>query len=91
MTWASETVDFGFLYKHAGAQDRIAASETPTPGFDNIDAHVMLRPFRGQPQLELGIIGRNLGGSLQRNAVALNKDVVTLPGRDVRFVVRAVF
>jgi len=34
--------------------------------------------------LELAVVGRNLTNSVQRNAVALNKDDATLPGRDVR-------
>jgi iron complex outermembrane receptor protein len=37
------------------------------------------------------LIGHNLTDSTQRNAVALNKDEVILPGRDVRFLVRATF
>ncbi len=91
LSWASETLDVGFMYKHAGSQTRIAAAETPTAGFDNIDAHVMLRPFRGQPQVEVGIVGRNLTDAVQRNAVSLNKDAVVMQGRDVRFILRSVF
>jgi hypothetical protein len=41
--------------------------------------------------LELAVVGRNLTNSVQRNAVALNKDDVILPGRDLRVVVRATF
>ena len=37
------------------------------------------------------MVGRNLTDSVQRNAVALNKDDVILPGRDIRVVVRATF
>jgi len=37
------------------------------------------------------MVGRNLTDSVQRNAVALNKDDVILPGRDIRVVVRAKF
>jgi hypothetical protein len=36
----------------------------------------------------VSLIGHNLTDSEQHNAVAINKDVVTLPGRDLRLVVR---
>ena len=37
------------------------------------------------------LVGRNLTDTTQRNAIALNKDEVTLPGRDVRLLLRAAF
>jgi len=40
---------------------------------------------------ELAVVGRNLTDSVQRNAVALNKDEVILPGRDIRVVARFSF
>ena len=41
------------------------------------------------PAFELALVGHNLTDSVQRNAVALNKDEVILPGRDIRLVLRA--
>ena len=35
------------------------------------------------------MVGRNLADSVQRNAVALNKDEVLMPGRDIRLMFRA--
>jgi iron complex outermembrane receptor protein len=41
--------------------------------------------------VEVVLVGRNLTDSTQRNSVALNKDDVVMPGRDVRLLVRAAF
>ena len=49
------------------------------------------KPMTDTPQLEVVLVGRNLTDSTQRNSVALNKDEVVLPGRDVRLMVRAAF
>jgi iron complex outermembrane receptor protein len=41
--------------------------------------------------VEFALNARNLTDSIQRNAVALNKDEVLMPGRDIRLMVRARF
>jgi iron complex outermembrane receptor protein len=41
------------------------------------------------PRVEVVLAGSNLTNSLQRNAVALNKDDVPMPGRDLRLMLRA--
>jgi iron complex outermembrane receptor protein len=91
LSWEGESVDAGVLVKYSGQQDRTATAETPTAGFTSVDAHLGWRPRFGNSPLEFMLIGRNLTDSTQRNAVALNKDEVILPGRDVRFLVRAMF
>jgi iron complex outermembrane receptor protein len=91
LSWEGNSVDAGFLVKYAARQDRTAVAETPTAGFTSVDAHLGWRPSFGNSPVELMLVGRNLTDSTQRNAVALNKDDVLLPGRDVRFLVRASF
>jgi iron complex outermembrane receptor protein len=89
LNWDGRSVDAGFLLKYSGRQDKVAAAETPTAGFASLDAQVGWRPLVANPGVELVLSGRNLTGSVQRNAVALNKDDVILPGREVRLMVRA--
>jgi iron complex outermembrane receptor protein len=89
--WDGGSIDGGFMVRYSGRQNDIAAAETPTAGFVSVDAHFGWRPLRAYPDFELALVGRNLTDTVQRNAVALNKDEVILPGRDVRLVVRATF
>jgi iron complex outermembrane receptor protein len=77
--------------RYSGQQDKTGASETPTGSFTNLDAQLAWRPWPAQPGVELSLVGRNLTDSRQRNAVALNKDEVMLPGRDLRLVLRVRF
>ena len=91
LNWESDIFDVGFLLKYAGRQNDIAAAETPTKGFVNLNANLAVRPFASNRNVEFSITGHNLTNSVQRNAVALNKDEVVLPGRDVRFSVRMDF
>ncbi len=90
--WESTSFDASFLLKYSGAQNDVgAAAETPTKGFANLDAQVAWRPWETKPAVELALVGRNLTDRVQRNAAALNKDEVVLPGRDIRLVLRATF
>ncbi|MBY0510163.1 MAG: TonB-dependent receptor [Rhodospirillaceae bacterium] len=90
--WESRSIDASFLLKYSGAQNKVAsAAETPTKGFANLDAQVAWRPWLANPKVELALIGRNLTDRIQRNATALNKDEVVLPGRDIRLAIRTAF
>lgn len=88
LSWRSPTFDAGLLFLHSGRQDRFGAFDTPTPGYDALSANIALRPFRAHPGIEFALVGQNLTDSVQRNAAALNKDVVVMPGRTLRFVMR---
>ncbi len=90
LDWKYGNVDAGFLVKYSGARDDVAAFETPTGGYTNVDAQVGWRP-QGTSGLEMLLVAHNLGNTTQRNAVAFNKDDVILPGRDVRLTVRQAF
>ena len=91
LSWAGRAIDAGFLVKYSGEQTHTAATETRTPGFTSVDAQLGWRPIIDSQQLEVVLVARNLTDSTQRNSVALNKDEVVLPGRDVRLLVRASF
>jgi iron complex outermembrane receptor protein len=89
--WDSAKFDAHVLVKYSGEQNDVAVAETPTDSFTSVDAQLGWRPFDSTPGLELALIGRNLTDSVQRNAIALNKDEVILPGRDISLMVRANF
>jgi iron complex outermembrane recepter protein len=91
LNWTAGSFDGGVFVKYSGRQNRTAAEETPTPGFTSVDAQLGWKAMKSTPGFEVALIGRNLTDSTQRNAVALNKDEVIMPGRDVRLVVRAEF
>lgn len=91
LSWQSERFDARVTVRYAGRQDKLATAETVTDAFTNVDAQFAVRPFASLPGIEFALVGRNLTDSTQRNAVALNKDEVIMPGRDIRVMVRARF
>jgi iron complex outermembrane receptor protein len=91
LAWEGANLDASFLVKYSGAQNDVGTAETPTDGFTSVDAQLGWRPWTSTPGLELALVGHNLTDSVQRNSVALNKDEVILPGRDVSLILRANF
>ena len=89
--WEGVAIEGGVLYKYSGRQDDIATAETPTAGFGSLDAHFSIRPLAGYPAVVLTLAGLNLTNTEQRNSVALNKDDVVQPGRNVRLIASARF
>jgi iron complex outermembrane receptor protein len=89
--WDGTKFDGGVTVRYSAEQDHVAFAETPTDSFTSVDAHFGWRPMPQHAGVELAVVGRNLTDTVQRNAVALNKDDVILPGRDLRIVVRASF
>jgi iron complex outermembrane receptor protein len=89
LSWDSNAIDAGFLLKYSGRQNDVATAETPTAGFVSLDAQAAWRPFASNRGIEFALVGRNLTDTVQRNAIALNKDEVILPGREIRLMVRA--
>lgn len=74
---------------HAFAQREIAAEETPTAGYNLLNATVSYtHRFRtGDPlrEMTVGVQGINLLDEEMRNHVSFKKDEVLLPGRNLRF------
>jgi iron complex outermembrane receptor protein len=74
-------------YLHAFAVTRIAPEETPTPGYDLLNAQIVYNSTErvaGRPRLTAGLIGTNLLDEVIRNHVSFRKDEVIAPGRGVR-------
>ncbi|MBX7184095.1 MAG: TonB-dependent receptor, partial [Vicinamibacteria bacterium] len=71
------------------SQERVSEFETPTPGYTFVNATVSYRIFGGSHTVtDLLLRGTNLTDSLGRNHVSYLKDLVPLPGRDIRAAVR---
>lgn len=88
LEWTSAAFDAGVTLMHVGDQNRFGTFDTRTEGYDSLSAQMAWRPFRAEPGIEFAIVGQNLTNAVQRNAAALNKDWVVMPGRTVRFMVR---
>lgn len=84
LSWEGASFSTGLLLKYSAEQDNVPDTETPTKSFSSLDAHISWRPLPSDQGFELSLIGHNLTDSEQHNAVALNKDEVTLPGRNIR-------
>jgi iron complex outermembrane receptor protein len=78
--------------RRAQAQERVSAFEEPTDGYTFINALVSYRIFGGSRTVtDLVLRGTNLGNVVGRNHVSYLKDLVPLPGRDIRAAVRLQF
>lgn len=84
------TARVGFLRNEA--QNRTSDFATSTASFTQVDASLAyhFEPVEGI-ELEANVIGRNLNDVRGRNAVAFNKEDILLPGRSIRFGLRAIF
>jgi iron complex outermembrane receptor protein len=88
LSWESKPVDAGFMLLYVGRQNKFGAFDTATPSYKQLNAHIAWRPFSAHPGVEFSVVGQNLTNDVQRNAAALNKDEVEMPGRNVRFVMK---
>jgi len=91
LAWSSRSFDLSFLVLGVGSQNEIGAFDTPTAGYIDIDAQAAWRPFAEDTGFEFALVAHNLADQVERNAVALNKDQVVMPGRDIRIVLRQTF
>jgi iron complex outermembrane receptor protein len=69
-------------------QDRVAEHETPTPGYEMLNASVGYRLFAGRTVHELILRGRNLTDEAAYNHVSFLKFAAPLPGRDIALIYR---
>lgn len=86
--WSREQAYMGLSAKHSGSQKQVSFAETSTAGFTSVDAYVGWRSTGPGARWDVSLVGHNLTNAEQRNAVAINKDVVVLPGMDARLMVR---
>ena len=91
LSWNSDAFDAGFLLLHIGKQDRVPAGDSVTPGYEFLSAQATWRPIPSNRKVEVALVGRNLTDAVERDAVALNREDVIAPGRDLRLVLRAAF
>ena len=86
-TWAAHTV-----WIHASNQSRIADYETPTPGYDLVNAELSwVTPFGKQFELEAFLRARNLLDEDIRNSTSYLKDQAPQIGRNFTLGLRATF
>jgi iron complex outermembrane receptor protein len=90
--FTSDAVDARVGFTRNEAQNRTGPSSTSTASYTWIDASLTYRfePIDGL-DLEANLNARNLNDVRGRNAVALNKEDILLPGRSIRFGIRAQF
>jgi iron complex outermembrane recepter protein len=91
LNWRSDAVNAGFMVMYVGAQTHVPAGHTTTPSYVSLDAQAAWRPLANNDRFEIALVGHNLTDEEQRNAVSLNRDVVEMPGRNVRLVLRRSF
>ena len=90
--FAGDAVDARIGFLRNEAQNRTTEFESSTSSFTHLDASLAYRfePIDGL-SLEANVVGRNLNDVRGRNHVAFNKDDILLPGRSIRFGLRARF
>ncbi|MFO0691894.1 MAG: TonB-dependent receptor [Myxococcota bacterium] len=90
--FASNDFDARIGFLRNEAQNRTDEFTTSTASFTFLDASLAYRfePVKGI-KLEANVTGRNLNDVRGRNAVAFNKEDILLPGRNIRFGLRAQF
>ena len=82
----------GLSWTHARGQDRLAAFEnTPTPGYNLIDANFSYTQKLDKTDLTWFLLAKNLLNKDIRLSTSLLKDISPLPGRNLVFGVRAHF
>jgi iron complex outermembrane receptor protein len=91
LDWDNDVVDASFLVLAVSSQDHVGVADLATDGYTSVDAQVRWKPFKAKPGIALTLVGHNLADETIRNATALNKDSVLMPGRDVRLVLSAKF
>jgi len=91
LDWANDAIDASFLVLAVSAQNHVGVADSTTDGYTSVDAQVRWQPFPAKPGIALTLVGHNLADETVRNATALNKDDVVMPGRDVRLVLSAKF
>ncbi len=86
-TWGNDAFDASLLVMGVGAQNQVGAFDATTPGYVDVGLDAHWRPF-GDKGPQIGLVAHNLADQVERDSVALNKDVVIMPGRNFRLVLR---
>ena len=84
----SPHLDLGAEVEHVTAQNRIAALETPTPGYTMVNAEIVWRPWGSAKRISLILAANNIFDVEARRHASFLKDHAPLAGRDVRLTAR---
>ncbi|HKT78413.1 MAG TPA: TonB-dependent receptor, partial [Sphingobium sp.] len=74
--------------EHSFAQDRIAATETPTNGFTLVNASLSFKPIKGNDRTTISLSANNIFDVEARRHASFLKDYAPLAGRDIRLTAR---
>jgi iron complex outermembrane receptor protein len=91
LSYASGRWSAGVELRHARPQERVAATESPTPGYTLVNADLGYTLAAGRVGYELFLRGRNLGDAEAREHTSFLKEFAPLPGRGVSAGVRLSF
>lgn len=80
--WQHGPWSFATEWRHVQQQDRVAANETATDGYDLLSANAAWRFDAGRAKGELFVRGSNLLDETARVHASFLKDVAPLPGRN---------
>lgn len=84
LAFASEKLTSRFGFLHTSAQNRLGSGDTRTAAFAMFRASLGYRLYDGDRPLDFFVTASNLFDADARNHVALNKDRVLQPGRNIR-------
>ena len=74
--------------EHVTPQNRVAAFETPTPGYTMVNLEAAWRPWGKERPLSLTLSANNLFDVEARRATSILKDYAPLTGRDIRITAK---
>ena len=91
LLWKNDNWRAKLNYSHVSAQSDVAAFESPTESYDDVDLSIT-RYFKWEDKtLSVFINGRNLTDEEQREHVSFIKDLAPLPGRTIEAGLRLDF
>ena len=91
LTYDTESWKLSASIRSVGAQNRVAEFEKNTAGHMLLGAGVQYRLFRTAAGHVISLQGRNLSNAVARSHTSYLKDLIPLPGRDIRLTYRLLF
>jgi iron complex outermembrane recepter protein len=87
----SPTVTGRVEIEWVGRQARVAAFETPTPGYELVNASVSFKPFGADNAASITLSANNIFDITARRHASFLKDFAPLAGCDIRLTIKAGF
>ncbi len=91
MTFDTGSLEFSASIKSVSAQKRVAQFEETTDSYIDLGAAIQYRFFQTVTGHVISLQGRNLTNAVARPHTSFLKDLVPLPGRDIRLTYRLLF